>query len=67
MLVRSRRAAACAIGAALIALATACTNPTAPTATPNSARGGVSGDGVVIGTGGRSATTTDGVVIGTGG
>jgi hypothetical protein len=66
MLVRSRRAAF-VIGAALVAFAAACTNPTAPAATSNNARGGISGDGVVIGTGGHSATTTDGVVIGTGG
>jgi len=69
MLVRSRRTAAFAISAALLALAAACTNPTAPAATSNNAARGVSGDGVIIGTGTAPVApspTDDGVIIGTG-
>jgi len=55
------------LAAALLALATACTNPTAPSATPRNAVRGVSGDGVIIGGSGAPVTlppTTDGVIIG---
>jgi hypothetical protein len=65
MLVRSRRAAAYTIGAALLALATACTNPTAPSATSNAARGGASGDGVTVG-GGTHTASMSGVTVGGG-
>ncbi|HSY83777.1 MAG TPA: hypothetical protein VK807_18590 [Gemmatimonadaceae bacterium] len=64
MLVRSRRAAAFAIGAALLALATACTNPTAPSATPPNAAQVSSGDGVGAGSSGMSP---DGVGAGSSG
>ena len=59
MLVRSRRAVALAIGAALVAFATACTNPTAPSST-------TSRDGVIIGGSGGATTpqAPDGVIIG---
>jgi hypothetical protein len=68
MLVRSRRAAALAVGAALLALATACTNPTAPATTPNNVRG-MSG-GTTIGSSGAPASAPsvdDGTTIGSSG
>ncbi|HZS61181.1 MAG TPA: hypothetical protein VFA43_18030 [Gemmatimonadaceae bacterium] len=65
MLVRSRRAVALALGTALIALATACTNPTAPSATSHQALGGMSGDGVTVG-GGTHTASTSGVTVGGG-
>jgi hypothetical protein len=54
------------LAAALLALATACTNPTAPSATPRNAVRGVSGDGVIIGGSGATVIppTADGVIIG---
>jgi hypothetical protein len=60
------------LAAALLALATACTSPTAPVASSNNAaRGVVSGDGVLTGSGGHTSTTTptddDGVLTGSGG
>jgi len=64
MLVRSRRAAAFAIGVTLVALATACTNPTAP-ATPRNTIHGMSGDGVTVG-GGTHTPSTSGVTVGGG-
>jgi len=64
MIVRSRRTAALAIGAALLALATACTNPTAPAASRTV--GGMSGDGVTVGGGTNAATTSSGVTVGGG-
>ncbi len=58
------------LAAALLALATACTSPTAPVANSNSAvHGGMSGGGVMPGSGGHTTTTTpdDGVMPGSGG
>ena len=53
MLVRSGRAAALAIGAALLAFATACTNPTAPATTRHDiVSAGSSGDVVSAGSSG---------------
>jgi hypothetical protein len=66
MLVRSRRAVAFAIGAAVLALATACTNPTAPAATSRTR--GMSGDGTTVGSSGHAPTvSTDGTTIGSSG
>ena len=69
MLVRSRRAAAFAIGAALLALATACTNPTAPSAAPRNAVKVSSGDGVGAGSsnGPSNGMSPDGVGAGSSG
>jgi hypothetical protein len=57
------------LAAALLALATACTSPTAPVASSNTVHGSMSGGGVMPGSGGHSSTTTpdDGVMPGSGG
>jgi len=55
------------LAAALLALATACTNPTAPSATSrDAARATSSGDGVSVGGGTQNMASPSGVSVGGG-
>jgi hypothetical protein len=54
------------LAAALLALATACTNPTAPSATSRDARVTSSGDGVTTGGGTHTTASPSGVTTGGG-
>jgi hypothetical protein len=65
MLAVSRRAAF-AVGTALIALTTACTNPTAPAATHRSVSGTLGDGGVIVGGGTHTVKTSGGVIVGGG-